>query len=79
MGVYGRYGLSLDDAKVIQKDITALTKKYPNFFVLDEYNNGDNDYQFEEFANADHLNIEGAKKLTERLDKFLSKISSDTK
>lgn len=78
MGVYGRYGLGLDDVEIIQKDITALTKKYPNFFVLDEYNNGDNDYQSEEFANADHLNIEGAKKLTERLDKFLTRISSGT-
>lgn len=69
--VFGRYGLRPDKAKFIQEQVNELTKRYPNFYILDEYNNGEHDYKEKEFGDSDHLNLIGAQKLTLRLSKFL--------
>jgi Uncharacterized conserved protein len=69
--VFGRYGLSLDKAEFVQSEVNALTKKYPNFYILDEYKNGKHDYKSKDFGNADHLNLIGAETLSFRLSKFL--------
>lgn len=74
MNVFGRYGLSLDKAEFIEEQVNALTKKYSNFRILDEYKNGKHDYKSKEFGNSDHLNLIGAQKLTIRLSKFLENL-----
>lgn len=73
-GVWGRYGLSLDDAKEIHKDVKALAEKYSNFTIMDEYNNGENDYEYEDFSNEDHLGLKGAVKVARRLNARLKEI-----
>ncbi len=74
MKVFGRYGLNLDKAKFIQEQVDALTKKYTNFYVLDEYNNGKHDYESDEFGNSDHLNLIGSQKMSIRVSKFLEEL-----
>ncbi len=73
-GVWGRYGLTLDDAKKIEKDMESLEEEFSNFHIFDEYKNGDNDYEYEDFSNEDHLGLKGAVKVARRLDVFLEKI-----
>lgn len=72
--VWGRYGLTLDDAKEIQNDMKSLQEKYGNFLVFDEYKDGINDYEYEEFSNEDHLGLKGAVKVATRLDSLLMKV-----
>lgn len=73
-GVWGRYGLTMDDAKEIQNDMKSLQEKYDNFLIFDEYKDGVNDYEYEDFSNEDHLGLKGAVKVAERLDTLLMKV-----
>lgn len=73
-GTWGRYGPSLEDAKILLNFVNSLARQKSNFYVLDEYKNGKNDYSMQVFANDDHLNLLGAEKLTVRLDSLLQKI-----
>jgi len=72
--IWGRWGLTLDDAKYIANDVNSLTEKYSNFIVMDEYKDGYHDYDSEYFSNDDHLNIYGAAKFSKRLDSLLVEI-----
>ena len=72
--IWGRYGPSLSDAKMLLNTLDSIAKVKDNFYILDEYKNGKNDYESEDFANDDHLGLSGAKKLTVRLDSLLLKI-----
>jgi len=73
-GVWGKYGLSVNNANAIAADVKALAGKYSNFVIMDEYNNGDNDYAYGDFSNDDHLGLDGAVKLTKRLDSLLVEV-----
>ncbi|MCF0224850.1 MAG: TIGR02171 family protein, partial [Fibrobacter sp.] len=75
--VWGRYGLTFDDAKKIHSDVSKLSEKYKNFTIMDEYKDGSNDYTFIDFANDDHLALEGAKKLSRRLDSLLADLNKE--
>lgn len=72
--VWGRYGLTLDDAAEIQEDMKSLESKYDNFMVFDEYKNGVNEYEKSDFSNEDHLNLKGAFKYAQKLDTLLMKV-----
>jgi hypothetical protein len=72
--IWGRYGPSLSDAKMLLSTLDSLAKAKDNFYILDEYKNGENDYESSDFANDDHLNLDGAEKLTKRLDSLLLEI-----
>ncbi|SHL04277.1 TIGR02171 family protein [Fibrobacter sp. UWEL] len=71
--VWGRYGLTLDHTKEIQDDMKSLQEEYGNFIIFDEYKDGVNDYVYEDFSNEDHLGLQGAVKVAERLDSLLMK------
>lgn len=72
--IWGRYGPSLDDAADLLDYLDSLAKAKSNFYILDEYKNGQNDYKSSDFANEDHLGLDGADKLTKRLDSLLLQI-----
>lgn len=76
-GVWGRYGLLPEHAKTIKKEMNELTKKYKNFYIFDEYNDGKNDYVYEEFSNEDHLNLDGAVKFAKRLNSLFMSILNE--
>lgn len=73
-GSWGRYGLTMDDAKEIEADIMKLEKEYDNFYIFDEYKDGENDYESEDFSNEDHLGLKGAVKYAHRLDSLLVRL-----
>lgn len=76
-GVWGRYGLRLPDAEKIEAEMKSLQKIYPNFVVLDEYNNGKNEFVYTDFANEDHLGLEGATKVGLHLDSLLLRLDEN--
>ncbi len=53
--------------------MSALDKKYPNFYFLNIHNKGEHNFEHREFKDFDHLNRKGAKKLTLMLDEFIKK------
>ena len=55
--------------KVIFKDIYELSNEL-NIKIYDFYN--DEDFKYEDFYDTDHLNPNGAKKLTEKLKKLIN-------
>jgi len=68
---WGRYGPTHAQAKVMEESVLALQDSFPNFFMMDQYNDGVNDYVFEDFANNDHLGPIGAIKMATRIDSLL--------
>lgn len=70
-GAYGRYGIRRSIAPKLLDEFVSLTKKYPHFIFMDENKMGDHDYEFDEGANKDHLNIKGSVRFTNRLDSLL--------
>lgn len=70
-GAWGRYGPRHSDAAFMDSVVHTLTQEYKNFTVMDEYNQGDNVYKFEDFSNSDHLGLKGAIKLAGRFDSLL--------
>ena len=75
--IWGRYGPDLDDAAKLLDYLDSLAKVKDNFYILDEYKNGKNDYKSSDFSNDDHLGLDGADKLTKRLDSLLLKIKEN--
>lgn len=75
--IWGRYGPSLDDAANLLDYLDSLAKANDNFYILDEYKNGQNDYKSTDFSNEDHLGLDGADKLSKRLDSLLLKIKEN--
>lgn len=71
-GAWGRYGPTHTAIRVIKDAANELPKKYPNFVIMDEYQDGAHDYPCSVFSNDDHLNLKGAQILTERLEKLLA-------
>ena len=70
---WGRYGPTRKAAKIMEDAVLELTEKYPNFAVLDEYHDGYHDFVPEDFANEDHLGLQGAQVMATRLDSLLKK------
>ncbi len=40
-GMWGRYGPSLEDAKILLNFVDSLARQKSNFYVLDKYKNGE--------------------------------------
>ena len=70
-GAYGYAGLRRSEAPSLIKDITKLSKTYPNFILMDENKMGNHDYTDEMASDYSHLSAAGAKKLTTRLDSLI--------
>jgi len=68
---WGRYGPSLDQAKVIMQRINGLESKHSNFRLLDQHKFGQHDYNDSDALNNDHLSSLGAVKLTTRIDSVM--------
>ncbi|MFA6623078.1 MAG: TIGR02171 family protein [Fibrobacteraceae bacterium] len=68
---WGRYGLTHEQGVALADTVKELQGLYSNFVMMDEYNDGTNDYLSTDFANADHLNPTGAIKITTRIDSVL--------
>ncbi len=68
---WGRYGPTREAAKVMQAAVQELVEKYPNFTVLDEYHDGNHDFESELFFDEDHLCSDGSLVMTARLDSLL--------
>ena len=68
---WGRYGPTHAQAKIMTESVLALQDSFPNFFMMDQYNDGVNDYVFEDFVNNDHLGPLGAIKMATRIDSLL--------
>jgi hypothetical protein len=56
--------------------LSALDKKYPNFYFLDIHKKGQHNFKHNQFKDMDHLNRKGAKQLTKTLDDFIKKINA---
>lgn len=70
-GSFGRYGIRRSEAPAIIQEIADLSKRYPNFILMDENKMGDHDYSDDMAANRDHLSLKGAVHFTERLDSLI--------
>ena len=70
-GSFGKYGIRRSEAPALIKEISDLSITYPNFILMDENNMGDHDYTDDMATDYDHLSVNGAKKLTHRLDSLI--------
>lgn len=70
-GAFGRYGLRRSTAKKLISEIDALSKKYPNFVLMDENKMGDHNYSDKMAIDEDHLCYAGAGVLTNHLNSLL--------
>lgn len=76
-GAFGRYGLLRSEAPSLIEEIQAINKIYPNFILFDENKMGDHDYPNELAQGTDHLNANGAEKITHRLDSLIQTLDID--
>ncbi len=70
-GAFGRYGLRRSTAKKLIGELEALSKKYPNFVLMDENKMGKHDYTNKMAVDEDHLCYGGSVVLTSRLNNLL--------
>ena len=75
-GTYGRHGLRRSHAKKIFEEINDFADSKSNFYIFDENKFGDHDYPSSMANDYDHLNKDGAKQFTKRLDEFVKSIDS---
>ena len=61
------------------KKMNAFDEKYPNFYFLDVNKKGEHNLEHKEFNDFDHLNIQGARKLTLMLNDFMKKVEAAAK
>lgn len=73
-GAYGRYGLRRSKAEGVVKRIKELEKKNSNFTLFDENRMGNHNYDDFQAHDFDHLCLDGATRLTARLDTLITKI-----
>ena len=59
--------------------LSALDKKYPNFFFIDIHKKGEHNFEHNKFKDMDHLNRKGAKQLTKTLDDFIKQTNAQKK
>ena len=70
-GSWGRYGPRRSKAMALLDSLNRYQREYPHFHLLDENKNGYHDYGDDCAMNTDHLSIQGASKVTLRLDSLL--------
>lgn len=70
-GSYGKFGLRRSHALQIMDSVKVYQENYGNFRLMDENKMGDHDYTTYMAHDYDHLNYEGAIKLSTRLDSLL--------
>ncbi len=73
-GSYGRYGPRRSEAMKILDSLNLYQKEFSHFTLMDENKNGNHDYPDKCALNTDHLSIQGASKVTLRLDSLLQKL-----
>lgn len=74
LGMYGRYGPTLDEARVIHELFVEKTKSITRFHLLDAYNFGNNEFELKDIADYDHLSASGARKMALKIDTLLHAI-----
>ena len=70
-GSWGRYGPQRSKALAVLDSLNKYQRLYPHFHLMDENKNGYHDYGDECALNTDHLSIQGATKVTIRVDSLL--------
>lgn len=75
-GSFGLYGLQRSVAKKKIQWLDSLAQKSDNFYLMDENKMGDHDYTDDMASDRDHLNKNGAKQLTTRLNELMKNIPS---
>lgn len=68
-----RYNELRNDKVIRRRDslLLELKKEFPSIKILDDETN--RDFRYQDFYNADHLNPDGARKATKRLNNFIKK------
>ena len=78
-GTYGRHGMRRSHAKALIDEIEAMAESKSNFVIMNENNFGDHDYSTSLANDADHLNKDGAKKITARIDELIKSLDGKSK
>ena len=78
-GTYGRHGMRRSHAKALLEEIKTWADGKSNFVVMDENNFGDHDYPTSMACDFDHLNKEGAERLSSRLDLLIQSLDKSQK
>lgn len=73
-GSWGRYGPRHSLAAEAMESLKNMDSKYSNFVLMDENKDGNHDYSDEDALNTDHLSLQGASKLTKRLDSLIKSL-----
>ena len=75
-GSYGRHGMRRSHAEKLIEEIKTWAEGKSNFYVFDENKFGNHDYPTSMSNDYDHLNEEGAKQFSKRLDSFIKSLNS---
>lgn len=73
-GSYSRHGMRRSMAEKMIERFKKLAEENENFVLMDENKMGNHDYLWNVACDFDHLCVEGAKKLTSRLDSLLKSL-----
>ena len=73
-GSFGRHGMRRSMAEMLIERLKKLAEENENFVLMDENKMGNHDYLGNVACDFDHLCVEGAKKLTSRLDSLLKSL-----
>jgi len=68
---YGRHGMLRSTAEIYMRRLQELDEQEEFFVLMDENKMGDHDYDTSMAMDFDHLNLDGSKKLTARLDSLI--------
>ena len=78
-GTYGRHGMRRSHAKALIEEIETWAEGKSNFVIMNENNFGDHDYASSMANDSDHLNKDGAKKVTARIDELIKSLEAKSK
>jgi hypothetical protein len=78
-GAYGRHGLRRSHAEKLIEEIENLADIHSNFYLMNENNFGDHDYPTSMASDFDHLNKDGAKRVTAKIDSLIKSIDGKSK
>lgn len=70
-------GTPNDDYDKLMSTLKSLEKEFGNYRFLDLHNGGDNGFTDREYADFDHLNHVGSRRLTRMIDKYLQRICTE--
>ena len=73
-GAYGRHGMLRSHAIKLFEEFKTWAEGRSNFVYLDENKFGDHDYPSSMSLDSDHLNRDGAKRFTAKLDSLLKSV-----